>query len=720
MAFCDAATSDCTAFHRLGTVQVMASGSATLKLIPGTGSHSYKAVFAGTPNGKARLARSVSSVVTLSVTGVSATTISASGNPGMYTLTTGVTGSGIPMPSGTASYVDTSNNNASLGKAQLAAGTAILSMTNPSNVPAGDSAWSATTADFNGDGIPDLAVANYGDGTVSIYLGNGDGTFTQAKGSPIPGEFDALSIVAADFNQDGIPDLAMETGYYNGTVTVLLGNGDGTFTPAPNSPITVGNQSSSPGALTVGDFNGDGIPDIVVMNQISVGNENGLMTVLLGKGDGTFTSSGPINMGIGPLSVAAGDFNGDGILDPAIVNYFGYSVTILLGNGDGTFQEAANSPIAVEDYPWSVAIGDFNGVGIADLAVANSLYTSGQPGTVSVLLGNGDGTFHQAAKSPIAVGNDPVCVVVGDFNGDGKADLATANNGDATATILLGNGDGTFAAAGFSPVNTGDFPQSEAVADFNGDGVSDLAVANADNNVNNIFAPQWTQTATAMLSSVSIPGTGQHLVKAHYGGDANYQASDSSTISLTATGFIVAGTPVSVNPGSTTGNSSTITVTPNGGFTGTVALTATITSSPTGAQSLPTLSFGATSSVDITSANAGTATLTVSTTAGTSALLMRPERRRDGWHAGTGAMMAGFLVMLWIPARKQPWQRRLGLLVFSAMVFAGLIACGGGGNGSGGGGGSGIPPTTVGSYTVTVTATSASFTATSTVSLTVQ
>ena len=716
--FCDAATSDCTAFHRLGTVQVRGSGTAALKLIPGIGSHRYKAVFAGTPNGRAKLAQSVSSVVTLSVVGKSATTISVNGNPGNYTLTAGVTGSGIPTPSGTVSYVDTSNNNASLGTAQVTAGTAVLTLTNPSNVPSGDTAWSATTADFNGDGIPDLAVANYGDGTVSIYLGNGDGTFTQAKGSPIPGEFDALSIVAGDFNQDGIPDLAMETGYSDGTVTVLLGNGDGTFTSAPNSPITVGGDFNTPGALAVGDFNGDGIPDLVAFNDFNVISDPGIMTVLLGKGDGTFTVGNPVSVGSAPISVAVGDFNGDGIADLGIANFAGANVTILLGNGDGTFKAATNSPVAVEAFPWSIAIGDFNGDGITDLAVANSKYTSGPPGTVSVLLGVGDGTFHPAADSPIAVGSDPVSVVVGDFDGDGKADLATANNGDATATILLGRGDGTFAEAAFSPVRTGDFPQSEAVADFNGDGVSDLAVANAGNTVNNIFAPQWMQTATASLSGVLIPGTGQHLLKAHYAGDENYQTSDSPTISLTATGFTMTGTAVSVSAGVTTGNSSTITVTPNGGFTGNVTLTAKITSTPTGAQSLPTVSFGATSPVNITNSNAGTATLIISTTAGTAASLVMPEQHREGWHVTFGAMMTSFLAMLWFPVRKQRWRSRLGLLVLTAIACAGLVACGGGGNG--GGGGSGIAATTAGTYTVTITGTSDSFTATSMVSLTVQ
>jgi hypothetical protein len=279
--------------------------------------------------------------------------------------------------------------------------------------------------DFNGDGRQDLAVAKELSGTVSILLGNGNGTFTQAPGSPITVGTDPTSVAVGDFNGDGIPDLAVAN-QGSGTVSILLGNGNGTFTQAPASPITVGKD---PISVAVGDFNGDGIPDLAVTN---FGGSS--VSVLLGNGDGTFTQApgSPITVGKDPISVAVGDFNGDGIPDLAVTNFGGSSVSVLLGNGDGTFTQATGSPIAVGSGPFSVGVGDFNGDGKQDLAVAAQFSNS-----VSVLLGNGDGTFTQASGPPITVGSTPISVAVGDFTGDGRQDLAVANFVSASVTVLV-------------------------------------------------------------------------------------------------------------------------------------------------------------------------------------------------------------------------------------------------------------------------------------------
>jgi len=287
--------------------------------------------------------------------------------------------------------------------------------------------------DFNRDGELDLAVADYGSNdqsttvtvttTVSVLLGNGDGTFQAAQ------TFEAGSgpyfLAMGDFNGDGKLDLAVAdlgpSTQRAGTVSVLLGNGDGTFQAARS--FAAGNTIWS---VAVGDVNGDGKPDLVVPD----GGSNSV-SVLLGNGDGTFQAARSFPVGTNPVHVAVGDFNGDRVQDLAVANYFDFTVSVLLGNGDGTFQAART--FAASSYPWSVSVGDFNGDGVPDLATANLGST-----TVSVLLGNGDGTF-QAAQN-FGAGLGPAFVAVADFNGDGKQDLAVADYYSAgTVSVLINN-----------------------------------------------------------------------------------------------------------------------------------------------------------------------------------------------------------------------------------------------------------------------------------------
>jgi len=360
----------------------------------------------------------------------------------------------------------------------------------PVTYSVGSGPTAVAVGNFNGDGYPDLAVTNGGDNTVSVLLGNNDGTFQSAVNSSVGNSPTALAV--GNFNGDGYPDLAVANGVDN-TVSVLIGNGDGTFGAATNSPISVG---KNPTGVAVGDFNNDGNPDLVVAN----GGDN-TVSVLVGNGDGTFKAAVSYPVGSSPTAVAVGDFNGDGNLDLVVASAGDSTVSVLLGHGDGTFMPAV--AYAVGTGPTAVAVGDGDVDGIADIVVAN-----GGSNTLSVLVGNGDGTFKAAVS--YAVGTNPTAVAVGDFNGDGRQDVAVANAGSNTVSILLGNGDCTFQAS--TTFLVGSKPVSLAVGDFNQDVQPDLAVANqSDTDVSillnnaNIQAPAITSGNSATFK-VGMPG----------------------------------------------------------------------------------------------------------------------------------------------------------------------------------------------------------------------
>jgi len=547
--FCNAAASNCIGLHLIATAQLTSAGTATYKFRPGPGSHSYSAVFVGTPNGATAYASSTSSAAALSVTGLwpSITTLASSPGTtsGTYNLTTTVGGNGSAAPTGSLSILDASNGNAILGTATLGAGTAGVSFLNSSSNPTvGTYTGSVAVGDFNGDGIPDLVVPNYyNDGNIiTVYLGNGDGTFTAAAQGPIVENTAPYVVAVGDFNGDGNLDVAVAN--YQGTVTVLLGDGMGNFTPAATSPAI----DELPVSIAVGDFNGDGILDLAVASLCGDPNcqtLSGSVTILLGDGTGNFTEAAesPITLGNLPGGIVAGDFNGDGNLDLAVVNEysndlavankFSNSVSILLGNGNGTFTAASSIPVG--GYPTGIAADDFNGDGILDLAVTNQCASSSDcdtVGRVTILLGNGDGTFTATTASP-QTGQTPLSVAAGDFNGDGVPDLAVANEsgcGGGTATILLGNGDGTFTPTATSPA-AGFCPYFVALGDFNGDGLPDLVVANNGDVVTTGSATvllDASQSATATLTAVPVQQA--HQVVASYAGDSNYDASTSVAI----------------------------------------------------------------------------------------------------------------------------------------------------------------------------------------------
>ncbi|HEV2177455.1 MAG TPA: FG-GAP-like repeat-containing protein [Terriglobia bacterium] len=346
--------------------------------------------------------------------------------------------------------------------------------------------------DFNRDGKLDLAVTNDTDNTVSVLLGKGDGTFNAP--TTVAVGVDPLGIVVADFNNDGKPDLAVVNDNCGappcqpGSVSILLGNGDGTF--QTHVDFTVG---TGPVHLAAGDFNGDGNIDLAVTNEI-----DDTVSILLGNGAGGFSTAVAYQCALGPISVGAGDFNQDGKLDLAVAGLVDSRVSILLGNGDGTFQSPEY--LATGPEPFGLVVADFDNDGILDIAVTDIGVND-----VAVLIGLGNANFFPAAIYPVTGG--PFGLIAGDFNGDGILDLATASHSAPGASILLGSGGGKFQAA--TTYTTGANPVSVAAGDFNGDGRLDLVAADESAAaVSVLLQPVLAPAVTLSPTSLSYPDQG--------------------------------------------------------------------------------------------------------------------------------------------------------------------------------------------------------------------
>ena len=317
-------------------------------------------------------------------------------------------------------------------------------------------------ADFNGDGKPDIATANVS-GSVAILLNNGDGTFANGVNILVPGT--PSSLVTADFNGDGKPDLAVSAPD-SATVTIFMGNGDGTFAA---STLSLGISAAR---LAIGDFNGDGRPDIVGMTDIPAAGY-GYIAVALGRGNGTFRPAQTTYTpnAYQPLALAAGQFDGDGKLDLAVISRNDTRLITFAGTGDGKFGATTihltgNNPLT------SLTLADINSDGLPDFVTGPWSYYGGQ-----VLLGDGIGGF--STNHPFSLRNTPVAFAAADLDGDGKQEIVAAESdgyaGSYIVGILRGNGDGSSQAENAIALNAA--PNDIKIADVNGDGKPDVIVA---------------------------------------------------------------------------------------------------------------------------------------------------------------------------------------------------------------------------------------------------
>jgi Calx-beta domain/FG-GAP-like repeat len=334
---------------------------------------------------------------------------------------------------------------------------------------------------FDSGTVLDLAVVNDIDSSVSVLLGNGDGTFQPAVTSPT-GPF-PLSIAAGDFNGDGFMDLA--TANYE-DMSVLMGNGDGTFDPARSYGVY-----GYPGSVVVGDFNGDGLLDLGVTS----GGEGLGSCVSVRLGDGTGNFSGPNAVATGAGAALAADLNGD-IYDDLVTFDYGYA-TVLLGDSSGYLQEATY--YFVGDLIYGGAAGDLDGDGDIDLVTANYNGNS-----VSVLLGDRLGGF--SGPTSYAGGSNPTSIVLGDFTHDGNLDVATSSYDSHQVSVLHGDGAGALTA----PVlfATGSNPWAIAAGDFDGDTWLDAATANQGTDIVSVMIndTSWPEPAppTVSINNVAV------------------------------------------------------------------------------------------------------------------------------------------------------------------------------------------------------------------------
>ena len=335
----------------------------------------------------------------------------------------------------------------------------------PAAYTAGTETSAVALGDITGNGVQDMVAINKADNSVSIWLGDGDGSFTIQGTQSLGSNKAPVAVKLADLNGDGDLDIVTVNSGDN-TVSVLVGNGRGQF--GFPRPFNVGNI---PADVTIADIDGNGLLDLIVAN--SAGDN---LSILSGNGDGTFKPQTQVSVGSVPVSVTAGDLNGDGNIDLIAANSGNNSVSVLIGNGDGTFRAPVN--YSVGSVPISVGLADLNGNGSLDIVSANEGSQS-----VSVLIAIGDGRFYDAVGYNL--GGEPSAMVLADMDNDTTADIVVTRENDVL--ILYGNGNGTFAET--RSIDMGEAPLGLAIGNLSRDGTRDIVTANPSaNNVSVVLA----------------------------------------------------------------------------------------------------------------------------------------------------------------------------------------------------------------------------------------
>ncbi len=342
-----------------------------------------------------------------------------------------------------------------------------------------------SVADVNHDGYPDILVANADDGTVSVLLGDGRGQFREAAGSPVAAGHLPNDIAVADMNGDGNPDLVIAD-HQSPYVRILLGDGQGGFRLAPDSPVDV-HSNPHPHGVAVADFNGDGKPDVVTdswgANQIEL---------LLGDGKGGLVIPGRFfPVGRRPYErLRSADFNRDEIPDEVTTNLDDGPVTLLRGAGKGGVRSAPGSPFPAGGKPWQVFVDDMDGDGNADLVVVpyQRDLENARENAVTVLLGDGKGGFRPMPGSPLPLGDCRGAdgVAAGDLRGNGKHAIVVTCAESRNLVLFERGGDGRFAAS--SIPSKGGWG-GVALARLTDDRRSEIVTANNEDGTITIFFP---------------------------------------------------------------------------------------------------------------------------------------------------------------------------------------------------------------------------------------